>query len=310
MGSSGKDLATTLKDAGIDAAKGTVYRIPPSALTIVTDKAHPLYDPRVEDPLDADFVADVRARGIQQTVTICRDGVEGDGTPRLLVVAGRQRVRAAQAVAGNGVDVRVPCAIMHGEPREMVLHASAENAYRRDETILSRAWKARTALGLGSTEEEVARTLRVKRPSLEAMLAYLDLSAPARKVVDKRHLSLSAIAEIAKAPRDDQAKVAEALDDGSTRPVSADDVRDAVSTTRSGGTYRPPPKEGSKGGGSRVTRPMIKEWAAYCEKKAEATKSDRVRAEAQTTAAVLRRILGDPEALFSYPAIRPEWDGE
>lgn len=240
-----KSISDKLKEHGIAASRGTVTYIDPKGLTLITDTKAALYDPRVAEPLDEGLVLDIMQHGVLQAI-LCRDnGVDKNG-PRIEVVAGRRRLRhlleANVRREKTGLpSYKMPVVIVHGDDREMVNMAIAENAHRKEESVMSLAWKVRTSTKLGSTAEEIGiGPQRVRR-----LLAFLDLSKVAQEAVNNKQLPLSAIDELAQVPREEQpALVASMLANNVTK---SHEVADAVDAAKNGKSYTPPDRKKSWG---------------------------------------------------------------
>lgn len=152
-----------------EAPRSNVFMLLPEELTIVDDKEHWLYDPRVQVPPDAAFIADVEQRGIVQPIVVVKEDT------KTLVVVGRRRVRAAQIINERhkgGEPIRVPCWIRRGDEANLYEIAVAENVHRRNDSISETVEKAtrlmnltedykRTAAALGRTVAQVKQLLNV-----------------------------------------------------------------------------------------------------------------------------------------------------
>lgn len=111
----------------MSASNQVVQVVPIEKLLIVTDKAHPLYDERVNMTLDPKLVENVKAFGVLEPILITPAGDNGIS----LVIAGRQRLRAAIKAGLKAV----PC-IFKDEKIDGVMYT--ENAARRDDDPLTK----------------------------------------------------------------------------------------------------------------------------------------------------------------------------
>lgn len=90
----GRNVVDRLKDGGVDAKKGT------QVFTSVTDiwappVGHPLGHPRFVDPPEPEMWLDIAVRGVEKTVVVRDDGLDGDDKRRLLLVDGGRRTSNA-----------------------------------------------------------------------------------------------------------------------------------------------------------------------------------------------------------------------
>jgi len=149
-----KTIAGNFKEAGIDAGQGKTTKVDPTHLTVIDDKAHPLYDPRVALPIDAAMLADIQRQGVIQPVTVRSNGLDEKGAPILEVIDGRQRVKhlieanKLRKVEGEH-PYRIECKTVSGSDADMVMLAMASNCHKRAETIRSLAFKVQNAIKLG-----------------------------------------------------------------------------------------------------------------------------------------------------------------
>ena len=55
------------------AGKSNLLLFDPDELHLITDKAHKLYDPRVEDPVDETLVASILFKGVVESIIVWKD---------------------------------------------------------------------------------------------------------------------------------------------------------------------------------------------------------------------------------------------
>lgn len=194
-------------------AKGEAKKLvffDPKDLTIVTDESHHLYDERVKMKLDPALVENVRDRGIIEPIVYVREGDKN------LVVAGRQRVRAAtEANKGRKADDRIQVPGVLWDLNEKGAYATlvAENEFRIDDSPLVRARKMDRAMRLlGASEDEVAKMFGVSKMTVKNILGLLTLVAPARKAVDDGKIAANDAYQLARIKEpEDQKKALEDL---------------------------------------------------------------------------------------------------
>ena len=85
-------MAKNSKDAYGAEGTTSLLSFDPDKLVLVEDKNSPLYDPRIDLPIDEPMVASILALGVQEPVLVWKDPEDG----QVKVVAGRQRVKNAR----------------------------------------------------------------------------------------------------------------------------------------------------------------------------------------------------------------------
>ena len=234
-----KSISDKINQAGGESSRLNAFNAYPETFTVVADKAHPLYDPRVEWPLDEDVIADFHANGVHTTIKVSDNGYDAKGCPIFPVVEGRRRV--LHALEHNRrypkAKIKVKFNVVHGDDADLVLFALSGNT-REAENIGSIAWKARTAIKLGKSEAEIMVALRIKsKPTMDRILAYMDLSKAVQTAVDKGTIPLLAIDSFKDVPREEQgAKLAEVQASGATK---VHEIKDALQDLKNGKTPRP-----------------------------------------------------------------------
>ena len=134
---------------------------------------------------DAEIKASIAALGLLENLVVRADDPANDGTERYAVVAGGRRLKAIQALVGNGVfdaDHPVPCQVRSGdaEPAEVSL---AENVIRvpmhpADQVVaftkLADAGQSVSAIAarFGASERIVEQRLRLGNATPELLDAY------------------------------------------------------------------------------------------------------------------------------------------
>lgn len=82
-------MAKNSIDAYGASGKTNVLMFEPENLFLVTDKTHPLYDERINLPIDEGMVLNIKELGVLEPIIVWKDPENG----RSCVVVGRQRVR-------------------------------------------------------------------------------------------------------------------------------------------------------------------------------------------------------------------------
>ena len=217
-----------------------IYRALPENYFIIMDKSHKFYDPRVEMELNEGLVRDVMAKGILQPIIARKDG------ERVMVLAGRQRVRAAIeankrfAEMGDERRVEVPCRLVQCDDHSAYKIMIAENLNRTDETILEKAYKAQKLIEYyNSSLEDVALTFNITENQVRNWLTLFDLDNDVLDLVREDKIAAMSAVEFAKFPRDEQgARVREFIEQGQkegAKPTivrAKSVVRGTIPTTR------------------------------------------------------------------------------
>ena len=204
----------------IDGTKRTnLFHFQPENLTLVTDPNHPLYDPRVHEPVNEAFVLNVMAHGVLEPILIRRNGSE-----IIEVVAGRRRVKAALEanvrLAAQGLaTISVPARLMIGNERSVMQMMIVENEIRLDDTVLGKAGKALRLITNGCTNDEVAIVFGVSVNQVGNWLALFELSENVRAKVSDGSISATAAIALKDMTREQQDVELEKILAGSAKPT-------------------------------------------------------------------------------------------
>lgn len=196
---------------GESAGRGEMKLYDPNALEIVTDKSDPLYDERVTMPLDQALVANIAHFGVLEPVLCTKRGTREDGTSRILVVAGRQRVRAARAAneelkARGEAQVMVPVIMKRAEDSELASIAVSENEQRTADNPIVKARKMQRLIDLGRSVKDVCLAFGCSEVYAKAQLKLLETDKSVQKALEKGTITRVSALEIVKLPHEEQAK--------------------------------------------------------------------------------------------------------
>lgn len=196
----------------LDAQRAPAFSFDPATeLTLITDPKHPLYDARVNLPVERSMVLDVAARGVFQPIGVRRVGDER------VVLFGRQRVKAAIVAnvlgAGGfyggdvpalqnaivfmgkgepfvdqlkklmaGKPIRVPAVTRNaGDDSAARMMMKAENAHRRGDATVERIRAAQMAVEKhGDSVADIAQAENVD-PKTVARWLKMDVSGGTKK---------------------------------------------------------------------------------------------------------------------------------
>jgi len=169
--------------------------VDPDDLVIITDKSDPLYDPRVELPVEEPMVLNIMHKGILQNIRIVRRNNQD------VVITGRQRVKAAREankrLRKEGKEpIKVPCVLTRGDEAEQLGVMISENELRQGDGILAKAEKCKRYLDMGRTEKEAAIVFGVTVQTIKNWMEIIGLSAAVKKAVDSGIISATAAAKL------------------------------------------------------------------------------------------------------------------
>lgn len=179
-----------------DAPRANMYMVDPSDLTIITNKEDPLYDSRVELPVEESMVLNIMSKGILQNIRVAKRG------EKRVVVTGRQRVKAAieanKRLKREGKEtVRVPVVLATGDESDQFGVMISENELRQGDSPIAKAEKCKRYLDMGRTSQEAAVTFGVTVQTIKNWMEIVGLSAAAKKAVDTGMISATAAAKLA-----------------------------------------------------------------------------------------------------------------
>ena len=189
------------------------------------------FRPMEVDPL---FVENIFWLGILQAVQSRRLPPERPGAlPKLELVFGRKRVRAARVIVGwfddpsqaPSDDVRaeilrrknkklpmtVPTTLAMGTELDLFSKTITENEQREGTTPRARALQYNQYLNLGGTDEGAMKTFRVSAATLKNWRCLLECSESVQTSVDREELTLVAAIELSTLPFDQQERALEQM---------------------------------------------------------------------------------------------------
>jgi len=175
---------------GASRAGGTLFTIAPERLVIITDKKHPLYDPRVEKPLTSEFIDSIVAMGVIEVIIVHKDG------DKLVVTSGRRRTRGAIAANKLRAERGLPPLEVQVRLRREVDDASTfetniiSNAHRENDDVIANAENALRYINtFGRTEDNAARIWGVGVATIKIWVKVADLIPEVRAAVRAGQLS-------------------------------------------------------------------------------------------------------------------------
>lgn len=171
-----------MSKTAIEAKRGTHFLVEPHQLTLITDKKHPNYDPRVDLPVSESMVASIRAKGVIEPVIVRKNG------DILEVTDGRQRTKnAVEANKRNKAEgappIFVPVIIRREDDVEAFETSIVLNEIRENDDVISKVEKANRLLNMGRTTEQVAHAFGVLPTTINAWTKIMDLAPQVRTAI-------------------------------------------------------------------------------------------------------------------------------
>lgn len=169
---------------------------------------HPLYDERIGLKVSEALIANVKTFGIIEPVIVAKidDAV--------LVVDGRQRVRAARAAneelrSAGCEPVTVPVMLRRGDDGHLVGVMISANEQRADDELPIKLKKLERLLSIGRSEKEAACVFGVSLQTIKNWLSLLEAGPELKTAVAAGRITPTAATQLAKLPRADQAQAAQ-----------------------------------------------------------------------------------------------------
>jgi ParB family transcriptional regulator, chromosome partitioning protein len=211
---------------------------------------HPLFDERIYYPIKPEFEANVRGMGVIVPVILKRDG------ERLIVVDGRQRVRAARLVNAKRKEIgeapaKIPVRVRPAETSQLMGMSIVTNEHRTDDDVLVKSFKTLRAMQQTNDEAAVAEMFSVTTATVRNRMKIAEAAPELHDALRRGLLTATAALEIARVPgHDAQRKMLEEV----LNAVPAGDGAEAEHV--SGGDVAAAKRERKKadGGGQRGIR--------------------------------------------------------
>jgi ParB family transcriptional regulator, chromosome partitioning protein len=226
--------------SSFEASRFNGFRFDPSDLVVIgvdteDGSEHPLWDERINLPLDETMVLSFMAIGIKEPITVRKTVVNKKEVAE--VVDGRRRVLHAReanrrlAKLGDPL-LTVPALVERGSEGHMSHVAIALNEIRKQDDILVKAEKAARMINRGGNVEDVATAFGVSKTAVNNWLKIVELSAPVKKAVADGRISASAASQLHGLSREEQLEELEkALQNGH---ATTQKVKSAAKKAKSG----------------------------------------------------------------------------
>lgn len=192
----------TLKSYDADGSEEHL-KFDPDKLVIVPTSGHLLSDERSGMEISEEFIQNVAAFGVMQTISVRRNGQDGDGKPIMEVVAGRRRVLAAREVNRRNPEIKllVPAIVVRSHEFERMV---SENTHREPENPMHLARKLQRFLDLGHTVEEAPVVFNVTAVGAKRLLTLLECAPEVQTAVETKELSPHNARKLAVMPAHEQ----------------------------------------------------------------------------------------------------------
>jgi ParB family chromosome partitioning protein len=200
-------MGSSTAEAFGSVGRGDLLRFHPESLVLIKDKAHPLYDPRVDLPVDERLVLSIMQNGVIEPIIVRKAG-DGENGPIVEVVDGRQRVKAAieanarLAVEGKE-EILVPAVRRRGEDADL-FGVMASTFIRRGEGAIEQAKKISRYLAMGRTEDDAAAAFGVSRTTIQGRVILLEAVKEVKAAVQSAAVPIEEAIRIARLPKEGQ----------------------------------------------------------------------------------------------------------
>jgi ParB family chromosome partitioning protein len=212
----------------------------PTALTIVTDKSHELYDERVAMPVTEELVMSIMKRGVIEPIIVRYAGRTKEDEPIIEVIDGRQRVKAAveanRRLEEKGEEtIMVPATMRKKTDGDLMGLMIVANELRFEDSPINRAQKLSRYLDRGRSIEQASEAFGKSVETLKNLLLLLDLDPSVQEAIEKDGLSQKSAREMLVLPDNEQQALVEKLrEEGKINGRSAKPVVEAATKERKG----------------------------------------------------------------------------
>lgn len=165
------------------------------------DGTHPLWDARVDLPVDPALVANIRQYGVIESVKVRKNGKYPEGHPLagediIEVIDGRQRTRAcrvahALSLAAGEIPAQLKIEIKKEDEGSLLGIMVSANEQRRNDSVVEKARKASRILALGHPLEMVSNMFGVHKNTIRSWAKFMELSPKVHKAVASDQLTFT-----------------------------------------------------------------------------------------------------------------------
>ena len=229
-------------------SKLNVIEMDAKALKLVYEENHPMFDKRINLPLDEGLVLSVMESGVILPIAVVEAHEKGTYT----VIDGIQRVRATieanKRLAKDGHPARfVPCRVIEESDAGKLFGVKCvTNEIRIDDAPTARAEKMKKLLGFdGQSPDTVALAFGCLKAEVQQHLTLLDCPKNVQKLVDDRTLAVSAAVKLKDLPPEKVNEVIKAAKEATINSkrndgkISVRGVKEAVKEAKGQGPTAP-----------------------------------------------------------------------
>lgn len=214
--------------SALDAKRRDSFLLEPERLTLIYDKSHPLYDPRVEEEPSESMILNIAMHGVLEPIIVRKNG------DAIEVVAGRSRTKATleanrRLVAEGKPPLLIPAIVRGGSDADLFGVLVAENEIRREDNILSKGEKARKLLNMGYTVQQIAVTFGVSRQAVDNWLTAEEMPDEIKEAVKSGELSATAAAQLTELPKVEQVERYKEIKEKGVKPTTSVMKKAAIS---------------------------------------------------------------------------------
>lgn len=236
----------------LEGRRETMFRVDPETVTIIgldtkDGPEHPLWDERINLPLDEAMVRNIMELGVREPVVLV---VQGKGDDRIAaVVDGRRRImhcrEANRRLAKRG-EPKLDCPVIAekgmSEEEQVILSASL-NDIRLDDPVMVKAAKAARMKQRGIPYGKIATAFGVDTQTVALWVNINGLTDTVKKAINNGSIKPTAAGQLAGlAPEKQREALTELLADAAKgEKPTVDRARSKAKTKRGNGA--PPPAE-------------------------------------------------------------------
>lgn len=192
-------------------SRGQTFVYEPEKLVLVTDKAHPLYDPTVLDAPPKELVENIKELGVIVPILVRKNGLKR-GKPIIEVIEGRNRVKAAiianKELKAQGFPPRlIPAVYRACDEDEAMTCMVVTNEQRKVENHVDRALKLKMYLDRGFTEKQARVAFGLSSSKLATLKSVLEMTKEIQAALRSKSITMTIAVEISKLPRSKQVTV-------------------------------------------------------------------------------------------------------
>lgn len=181
-------------------AKGELAWFDPADVVLMTDEAHPLYDPRAVEPPDSTLVESMLSLASNDEPMGVLEPVLGyvNDEDQVIIIDGRRRTTAAREAnkrLKGKYTILLPVLPREGSADDL-FEVMLGTFIRKDDSPLEKARKAGTLLGKGRDVKQVAAVMGCTAQTIRNFKQLLSCTPQVQKAVEKGQIGATIIKEI------------------------------------------------------------------------------------------------------------------